>query len=429
MSDASTPPQDDSGEALARLASQGRDRNKPRRSGPGAFALTVVMLVPLAAAGWVAWQQMELQREIASLRADNDELRQRPGIDANVVTAIQQRQQALDTAMQQRNAEFDAAIAQRAQELEAALRATTQQLVRQTQERVAESDAAATAQAERLAIVERNLTALRRDLGRRETDGVPLAEAELLLRFAQQRLLVARDTQSAIALYRQADAVLRGVDDPALLAVRDMLARELAALEAVPAIDVPGLFARLGALSARVNDFNAVVDGAVQDFSLEPSPTAETTSGWWDGLRQTLTRYFVITRSTSDIAPQLGNSERFLLRTLVQLHIEQARLALLNDQPALYRAALDDAAAVAQRWLRGESGSLDDFAAALAQLRDTTIVSELPAVGDALAALQQVTSVNAAAASRPQPAPVAPNAAETPPDAQTDSAPAADAAQ
>lgn len=392
MSDASTPPpQDDTGEALARLASHGRENKKAeRRSGAGPLVF-IGILIPLAATGWVAWQQMELQREVAALRAGNEALRQQSGTDTNLLTDIQQRQQALDTALQQRDDELDATLQQRVQELEAMLREGSQQVLRQAQDRIAESSAAASAQAERLAIVERNLTALQRDLGREETDGVPLAEAELLLRFAQQRLLIAHDVQTAIALYRQADEVLRAVDDPALFAVRDIMARELAALEAVPVVDVPGLFTRLGALSARVGNFNAVVDGAVQDFSVQPLAADAAATGWWNSVKQTLGQYFVVTRNTADIAPQLGNGEQFLLRTLVQLHIEQARLALLNAEPQLYRAALDDAANVARRWLRGENGALDDFIAALEELRDTAIVSELPDVGDALTALQQVS--------------------------------------
>ncbi|HEY0961067.1 MAG TPA: uroporphyrinogen-III C-methyltransferase [Pseudomonadales bacterium] len=393
MSDASLPPQD-SGEALARPQSRGR---KERRAGAGVIVSTGV-LIALAATGWLGWQQMELQRDVAALSAGNAELQQREGIDTSLLADIQQRQQALDTALQQRDGEFDTALQQRAQELEAALRATSQEILRQTQERAAESNVATTAQAERLALVERNLTALRRDLGRRETDGVPLAEAELLLRFAQQRLLVARDTQAAIALYRQADEILRGVDDAAVFAVRDALARELAALEAVPPIDVPGLFARLGGLSARVADFNVAVDGAVQDFSVQPIAGDTALSGWWENAKQSLGRYFVVTRSATDIAPQLDSGEQFLLRTLVQLHIEQARIALLSDEPELYRAALDDARTVAQRWMRGEGSALDDFLAALAELRDTAIVSDLPEGGAALAALEQVTSVGPRAA-------------------------------
>ncbi|MGV3592383.1 MAG: uroporphyrinogen-III C-methyltransferase [Gammaproteobacteria bacterium] len=394
MSDASTPPQEAPGEARARL--QANDRRE-RRAGAGVIVSTGALLA-LVAAGWAAWQQTDLQREVAALRAENAELQQRGGTDTNLLADIQQRQQALDTALQQRDDELDVAIEQRAQQLEAALRETSQQILRQTQERVTANNVAADAQAERLALVERSLTTLRRDLGRSETDGVPLAEAELLLRFAQQRLLVARDTQAAIALYRQADELLREVDDAAVFAVRDALARELAALEAVPAVDVEGIFARLGGLSARVADFHVAVDGAVQDFSVQPQAAdAVAADGWWSSVKQTLSRYFVVTRSTPDIAPQLGSGEQFLLRTLVQLHIEQARIALLSDEPDLYRAALADAHAVAQRWLRGEAGTVDDFLAALDELRDTAIVSELPEVGTALAALQQVDGVGAPA--------------------------------
>jgi uroporphyrin-3 C-methyltransferase len=402
MSDVLPPPQDDSGDALVGLASQGRDKaEKPlnqkasveRRGGAGPLVLFAVLL-SLAAAAWVAWQQTQLQQQVEALRAENAELQQRSGVDTDLLANIQQRQQALDAALQQGDEELGTALQQRAQELETALRETSQQVLRQAQERVAESSAATAVQAERLAVVERNLTALQREIGRRETDGVPLAEAELLLRFAQQRLLVARDTQAAIALYREVDTVLRGVNDPALFAVRDALARELAALEAVPTVDVSGLFARLGALSARVGSFSIAVDGAVQDFSVQPLVPESAANGWLDSVKHTLGQYFVVTRSTADIAPQLGDNERFLLRTLVQLHIEQARLALLNAEPALYRAALDEAATLARLWLRGENGSLDDFIAALDALRDTAVDSKLPDVGAALMALQQVASVS-----------------------------------
>lgn len=425
MSDVSTPPQEAPGEARARLQSHDR---KERRAGAGVIVSTGALLA-LVAAGWATWQQMDLEREVAALRAENAELQQRGGTDTDLLTDIQQRQQALEAALQQRDDELDTAIEQRAQQLEAALRETSQQILRQTQERVAANNVAADAQAERLALVERSLTTLRRDLGRSETDGVPLAEAELLLRFAQQRLLVARDTQSAIALYRQADEILRAVDDAAVFAVRDALARELAALEAVPVVDVEGLFARLGGLSARVADFNVAVDGAVQDFSVQPQAADSAADGWWGRVKQTLGRYFVVTRSTPDIAPQLGSGEQFLLRTLVQLHIEQARIALLSDEPDLYRAALADARTVAQRWLRGEAGAVDDFLAALDGLRETAIVSELPEVGTALAALQQVASVGAPAAQTAAPdapAPTSPAAPAT--NAETPAEPPAPAA-
>jgi uroporphyrin-3 C-methyltransferase len=210
-----------------------------------------------------------------------------------------------------------------------------------------------------------------------------------------------------------------------------MLARELTALEAVPAIDVPGLFARLGALSARVDDFNVVVDGAVEDFTVPSHEGDAAASGWWSGVKQTLGEYFVVTRSTTDIAPQLGSGEQFLLRTLVQLHIEQARLALLNAEPALYRAALDDARAVAQRWLSGDAASKEALLAALDELRDTVIVSALPASGDALEALQQVAGASTPVAPAPptNPAatmPIAPAANATGP---TPAAPAPSADQ
>src|SRR5690606_7146314 len=121
----------------------------------------------------------------------------------------------------------------------------------------------------------------------------PLTEAESLLRLAQQRLVLARDTAAAIDLFRAADELLRTIEDPAAFGVRETLAREVAALQALPIIDVPGIFARLGAQSERVAGFAVVAEATVQDFTVG-SATRDATaeSGWWNSVKQTLGEYF-----------------------------------------------------------------------------------------------------------------------------------------
>jgi uroporphyrin-3 C-methyltransferase len=376
MNDSTSPPTGtDADEALTRMAAYGRKG----RTSWAPLVLVVVLLIPLAAAGWVAWRQMVLQGELAALRAANAALEEMGARSTNQFAQVEQRQQELKISVQEQ----------------------VQEALQQEQ---AASAAALDAQSGQLAALASELAATRLRLNSMDGGGSPLTEAEVLLRFAQQRLVLARDTATAIELFRAADALLEGIVDPAVVIVRESLARDVAALQALPAVDVAGLFARLSAQAERVTSFAVVSDASAQQFTVTPkSPDTSAPGGWWSGVKQALGEYFVVTRGTGAAVPQLSGSEQFQLRALVQLHIEQAKVALLRGEPQLYQSALDDALAASRRWLRGDEA----FMAELATLRDTPIVVEIPATDASLNALRRLTGSNRAVLQDAAPEPVA----------------------
>lgn len=367
MSDSSVPPPTaDTGEARPRLVAYSRKES----TAWGPLVLVLVLLIPLAAAGWVAWRQIALQSELAALRADNATLQQLNASSTNQFAQVEQRQQELAASVQQ----------------------SVQQAL---QQQLAVSDAVAAAQAEQLATFASELAATQLRLNSMDRGGSPLTEAEVLLRFAQQRLVLARDTTTAIELFLSADALLRDVVDPAVVNVRENLAREIATLQALPTVDVAGLFAQLSAQAARVETFTVVSDATVQDFSVAPAAAeAVEPSGWWRGVKQAFGAYFVVSRNNGAALPQLSTSEQYQLRALVQLHIEQAKVALLRGDARLYQSALEDALVTSRRWLRSDEGSFDDFTAALTTLRDTPTVVDIPAVDQALSSLRRLSGSN-----------------------------------
>lgn len=375
MSDPSAPPGADTGEALARMAAFDRnDTARKRSTAWGPLVVVFVLLIPLSAVAWLALQQSELQSELITLRADNAALQQLSATSTSQFAQVQERQQELD--------------------------ATVQQTLQQEQAANAE---ALDAQAQQLAALESEVAALATDLAATRSrasmadGGSPLAEAEVLLRFAQQRLVLARDTTTAIELFLAADEVLRGITDPAVVNVRESLAREVAALRALPAVDVPGIFAQLSARAAQVDSIAVVSASSVRDFTVGPAaPAASAEEGWWSRVQQSFGEYFVVSSSSGEVLPQLNAGEQLQLRALVQLQIEQAKLALLRGDPQLFRAALDDALATSRRWLRAEDGSVDEFMTALATLRDTSIVVEVPAMDQTLNAVRRLSATSPA---------------------------------
>ena len=158
-----------------------------------------------------------------------------------------------ETALVQRLTELEAVAAQKETNLERLSQRWQQQL----QQGMGEMQAEAAQQVQSVQGFEQQLTTLRTELARfsaHDRDSWLLAEAEYLLRLANQRLIMAGDTVAAQALLASADAVLRELDDVSLHPVRAAVASDLAAVRAVPEVDVEGIYLRLSALAEQAGN-------------------------------------------------------------------------------------------------------------------------------------------------------------------------------
>jgi uroporphyrin-III C-methyltransferase len=385
MSDPSDPAspsaQAETADALARMAAYDRKREKKSGGGWGPLVLMLVVLVPLAAVGAVAWLQMDMRNQLVALSAANAELQQLNAGNSTELAQLQENQQQVSAALQE-------TLEQRLQELTQQERQQQQQEQQQHQQELASANSALAAQARQISALERELADLR--MNGADAGSSPLSEAETLLRIAQQRLVLAGDVAAAIDLYLAADELLRMVDDPQAIVVREALAVELAQLRALPTVDVPGLFAQLTAQAALVNELAVLSPSTQQDDSAASTEAPVAQNGWWNSVQQTIGEYFVVTRSTDAIMPQLGAEEQSMIRALVQLRIEQAKVALLRGEPEVYQAALDEALAASRQWLSGDENATT-FLTTLDTLRNTPIANDIPQVDQALSAVRQLS--------------------------------------
>ncbi|HHO67545.1 MAG TPA: hypothetical protein ENK12_00810 [Gammaproteobacteria bacterium] len=272
------------------------------------------------------------------------------------------------------------------------------------------------------------LAALAAVVGRSDA-GWALAEAAYLLRLASQRLQLAADPVTASAALDSADAVLRELGDPHYQPVREAIAREREALRALPAVDIDGLSARLTALVDRVG---ALPLAASQYQAAAPAPAESTeprqARDWrdlprviWNALRELVS----IREHDKPVQPMLPPEREYFLRLNLRLQLEGARLALLRQDPALYR----DSLAAARRWL---AAYFDDSDAAVQQalqelddLAATDIRPPLPDISASLRLLRQqmkLASPHPVAGESPAPSP-----AEVSPPPADDAAGAEDA--
>ncbi|MBK7168065.1 MAG: uroporphyrinogen-III C-methyltransferase [Gammaproteobacteria bacterium] len=216
-----------------------------------------------------------------------------------------------------------------------------------------------------------------------------LAEVEYLLRLANQSLLMGREVRGALALLDAADEILRKQDDPALHEVRAALARDRASLEAVAGFDVEGLYLRLSALGAQLPMLVVEERSLAQAREASPvAPASDADPRWWTRVRLLLDRYIVV-RQRQPVKPLMPLAEEQYLRVNQRLALEQAKLALLATEPAVYRGALQEAAALTRAYFSAEVAANQAFLGELTRLAEVDIAPVLPDISGSLRALRE----------------------------------------
>ena len=214
------------------------------------------------------------------------------------------------------------------------------------------------------------------------------AETAYLLQVANQVLQLRRDQKAAIQALQAADKNLALLGEPRLLPVRKAIARELAALRAVPDADPEGLALRLSSLAEQVESWP--LSGP------RPGETTAAANGnaegglerTWNSLLQVASQLVVIRRHHEPIAPLLAPDEAKLLRLHALIELETARMAALDRDPSLYRQQIDRAIEVIQKYYDADSTAV---AAALSQLRElkqATLAPTLPDISESLRLLR-----------------------------------------
>lgn len=307
-----------------------------RRSRGGALLLAGLVLLGLAAAGWFGWRQWQAQQMRVQGRA---ELQQQ---------ALEARVDALRTAQ----------------------RAQAQRLVRaEATNRVLRDELLGIGQ--RAALLEDSVSRLA-DPDRHGAQSLRLDEIELLLGIGQQRLQLADDVDGARRALALAAPLLAGIEDPAYLSLRQTLAQEQAAMEALgadPRIRARMLLDRLDA------GMDTIPVSAVAAPAIAP---------WHERLLARVVR----------VQPTAGaalreRADREAALAAAQIELSLARAAVERRDPAGLAAALARIDGWLQRLLAG-SPNLARQRRMLDDLRAIPLRAEAPLAGTTLQQLRSL---------------------------------------
>ena len=177
-----------------------------------------------------------------------------------------------------------------------------------------------------------------------------LAEAEYLMRLANQRLLMGKEVKGALELLKAADAILVELDDSGLFALRRVLAEDMAALWAAGSLDIAGIYLQLAAVANQAQQLKLIEMPQLQVAPVEAQPDQDWQQRMQAGLNaawQKLAQYIQIKRRDEIYKPLLAPEYEAAVRQNVGVMFEQAQLAALSGQQRIYQASL----AKAKHWL------------------------------------------------------------------------------
>lgn len=324
--------------------------SKPRRLWP-LWLITVIALIAivlLALWSWHQWQQQQsLRQTISHLQSTTDSL------DRN----YSQTGNQLDSRLQSLQSENSA----------------QQQLISDMRRQI-----------------DHNAQAML-DAGNRSRTDWLLAEAEYLLRIANQRLQIEQDIDGSLSALQAADDVLNQTDDPGTYPVRKQVAKEIMALRSIEDVDQTGLYLQLEAAIDAINNLTerALALEASTEYNQPSEPEnneAEpgTLARGWSQIKSTLNEAIAIRRLDEPVKPLLSPEQSVYARLNMRLMLEEAQLALLRGNQTLYERALSKARDWLDDWYDGSHAPVRALRDELAELSDKDINPELPDISRSL---------------------------------------------
>ena len=332
------------------------------------FIIVVVILLPIIAAVlFVGYLQISLQSELAQMDADNRQLRENLEAQAVLLRELQKNQSEASTPV-----EFDDSLVR---ELETAFDQDIDRLDAQL----------ADLQSKQL---------MSSNVDDREWK---IFEAEYLLGVAAQKLNLEGDIATAGAQLKRADQALVDSGSAKVFAVRQAIAGELQQLRNLKAVDREGIYLQLDKLQIQMQGID-LLNSMRTEFQNRRNTESQTlrlgadAGGYLDASLEFLSSIFVWRKWEETPQAMLAPGQDELIKQNLRLMLEQAQLALLMRDNALYQQALAKGRDWFQRYAVTDSEQGRTIALSLDQLSSYDINPILPALTQSLSLINQLTA-------------------------------------
>lgn len=223
-----------------------------------------------------------------------------------------------------------------------------------------------------------------------------LQEVAYLLQLADLNLKYQHDPEAALDLLLQADAQIAKLNQPKLIQLRQMLARDITSVRAVQTVDITGALTKLQALSEAVSNLPQRSLEPDQALEQAKSPTTPPVSAhWWQKIAQqtwqVIQSLVTIRHYNETHHPILTQEQQFLLTSLIQFHLAQAQWAAIHYNQDLYQQNLQRAVQLTQTSF-GNSPQKIAFSTELKELQSIHLTVVMPELTNTIATVNQLAA-------------------------------------
>jgi uroporphyrin-3 C-methyltransferase len=237
------------------------------------------------------------------------------------------------------------------------------------------------------------LGGLKQSLGSSSQDWL-LAEAEYLIRLANQRIKMEQDTLGALALLSAADEIVQDSGGVIAFDLRKSLAEDMALLRGVGNLDTDGIFVNIGALINQVSHLKQkslrFTPLEVERESEEPQSTVGKIMAFLSAAGVRLTSLVDYRNDGTMVTPILPPSEDYYLRQNLVMKMQHAQLALLRRKQSIFDSSLQDSLAWIEQYFDPQNGVTMAMVETLQSLQSATIEKEVPNISGSLIEMRKL---------------------------------------
>nr|WP_240954161.1 uroporphyrinogen-III C-methyltransferase [Solimonas marina] len=219
-----------------------------------------------------------------------------------------------------------------------------------------------------------------------------LVSIEQLLLLANDRLQLARDVPAAVSAIDEADSRLAALKEPRLLPVRQALAQEKAALQAVPLPDYQGAALTLSSLIQRAPHLPLLARAPSRFEAVAQRTDVAADAPWYAragaSIREALSSIFTVRHDTGPSPHLLSAEQETLVVQVLALKLEGARVALLRGDTTSFRDLCESASHWLDTYFQGDDPGVAAAHAELERLQPLDLSPPLPDISRSLGLLR-----------------------------------------
>lgn len=222
-----------------------------------------------------------------------------------------------------------------------------------------------------------------------------LAEAQYLVRLANDHLQYSHNLGLALTLLQRAQQVLANAQDSNLVDVQKSISNEIANIQAIQSVDTTSLYLRLTALNADLDKLPLPIDPHHPMLTYQGKTDQQklTPTSWWERVvnhvANGLSKIVIIQENNNETLPiTLPDEKRFLYQNL-HAQMESAMWATLNQNQAIYQASLARLSAWIQQYFVQSAPTTIAMLQSLQTLRSLNIHPAAPNLDQTVQMLDQ----------------------------------------